>query len=231
MSTQPISCYWMSSIVLLNRNFFRLLYIFLVSFVVVSCTTIQTDTSVEPSTGEPFSDASEETWSKRQFELSSIKYWRLTGRLAVSQGEEAWNINIDWQQKDQDYEIVLNGPFGLGKVKLNGNPYGVILKDSDEQVFYADKPETLLFEQTGVTMPVEGLRYWVVGLTSPDQQQTPRLDQRGRLSYLEDEQWKVKFKRYVQVSGIDLPRKVFIVEPDRDIDVRLVVDKWKLGAF
>ena len=53
----------------------------------------------------------------------------------------------------------------------------------------------------------------------------------GRLAYLEQDAWKVKFKRYTQVSGIHLPRKVFIVEPNNQIDVRLVVDQWKLGAF
>ena len=80
-------------------------------------------------------------------------------------------------------------------------------------------------------MPVAGLRYWVVGLASPGQKDHPKLDQQGRLAYLEDEGWKVRFKRYSQVSGVDLPRKVFIVKNDKELDVRLVVDNWKLGAF
>ena len=80
-------------------------------------------------------------------------------------------------------------------------------------------------------MPVEGLRYWVMGMASPKQIKKPRIDGHGRLAYLEDANWKVNFKRYTQVSGMDLPRKVFIIKPDQEIDVRLVVDKWTLGAF
>lgn len=216
--------------VLPNSFLFRFFVVFFTAVLVTGCTTLDTiDYDSDDYVGS--SVDSQKTWVERQAELSAIKYWRLTGRLAVSNGDDAWNMNLDWQQKGDDYQIQLNGPFGAGKVKLVGNADGVLLKDSDDQTFYADTPELLLYEQTGVFMPVEGLRYWVVGLTSPNQQKKPKLDKLGRLAYLEDASWHVKFKRYTQVSGIDLPRKVFIIKSDKELDVRLVIDTWKLGAF
>ncbi len=213
-----------------SRHIRRLFVVFIATVIVTACTTVDVldrdaDT-IAISTIE-----SEQAWVQRQTELSSIKYWRLTGRLAVSNGDDAWNLSLDWQQKGDDYQIQIHGPFGAGKVKLTGNPHGVLLQDSDDQTFYADTPEQLLYEQTGIFVPVDGLRYWVVGLTSPTQKEKPRLDRQGRLAYLEDQNWKVKFKRYTQVSGIDLPRKVFMAKPENELDVRLVVDQWKLGAF
>jgi len=186
------------------------------------CTSVPVEAPVENS---------QLTWQSRQPELAAIKVWRLSGRVAISQAGEAWNLNMDWQQDGDDYQIQLYGPFGAGRVKLVGNAYGVLLHDSNDQTFYADKAQTLLYEHTGVTMPVEGIRYWIVGLTSPTQTTQPKLDPQGRLAYLEDEQWQVNFKRYTDVSGMQLPFKVFIVKPENDIDVRLVVDSWKLGAF
>ena len=176
-------------------------------------------------------DNPDRVWQQRRDELSRISYWHLTGRLAVTNGTEAWNINLDWQQKGEDYQILLNGPFGAGKVKLAGNPDGVSLHDSDNQTFYSDKPETLLHERTGVTMPVEGLRYWIVGLSNPRHPNQPKLDPQGRIAYLEENRWHVNFRRYTEVSGMQLPDKIFITKPEQDIDVRLVVDEWKLGAF
>lgn len=208
----------------------RLIVVLFTAVLATACTTLDTLDSDPDDYPGPTAE-SEKVWAERQAELSTIKYWRLTGRLAVSNGDDAWNLNLDWQQKGDDYQIQLNGPFGAGKVKLVGNADGVLLKDSDDQTFYADTPEILLYEQTGVLMPVAGLRYWVVGLTRPHQQKKPRLDKLGRLAYLEDAQWRVNFKRYTQVSGIDLPRKVFIIKSDKELDVRLVVDTWKLGAF
>jgi outer membrane lipoprotein LolB len=218
------------SLNVLPSSIYRHFFIALVTiFFITGCTTVDLVDS-EPATGIGGVDA-QKTWQERQTELTAIKYWRLTGRLAVSNGDDAWNINLDWQQRDEDYQIILNGPFGAGKVKLVGNASGVLLHDSDDQTFYADTPEVLLYEQTGVMMPVAGLRYWVMGLTGPEQKKKPRLDNLGRLSYLEQASWKVNFKRYTQVSGIDLPRKVFIVKSTNELDVRLVVDKWTLGAF
>lgn len=191
-----------------------------------ACTTVSVDTPTRAIAQDP-----QLTWQTRQPELAAIKVWRLSGRVAVSQDDSAWNLNLEWQQDGDEYEIILNGPFGAGKVKLIGNAYGVLLRDSDEKVFYADNAQTLLLEHTGVNMPVDGLRYWIIGLTSPQQQKTPVLDAEGRLDYLEDANWQVRFKRYTDVSGMQLPSKVFILEPHSDIDVRLVVDNWKLGAF
>lgn len=168
-------------------------------------------------------------WQQRRAELSRIAYWHLTGRVAVTNGDEAWHINMDWKQEGDDYQILLNGPFGAGKVKLIGNAQGVELHDSDNHTFYSDNPATLLRERTGVSMPVEGLRYWIVGLNTPQQKDPPKLDPQGRLAYLEDDHWRVKFRRYIEVNGLSLPEKIFIARPEQEIDVRLVIDEWKLG--
>jgi outer membrane lipoprotein LolB len=218
----------MLSSVLPSSFLSRLIIVFSATVLVTGCTTLDisdSDVDVASATGVG------KSWQERQSELAAIKYWRLTGRLAVSNGDDAWNLNIEWHQREDDYQIVLNGPFGAGKVKLVGNANGVLLKDSDDQTFYAETPEMLLYEQTGLYMPVNGLRYWVMGLTSPNQHAEPQLDNLGRIAYLEEADWKVRFKRYTQVSGIDLPRKVFIVRSNKELDVRLVVDNWKLGAF
>jgi len=168
-------------------------------------------------------------WQTRRDELSRIAYWHLNGRLAVSNGSAAWHINLDWQQRGDDYQIILNGPFGAGKVRLTGNTHGVELRDSDNRTFYASNPGELLQERTGVLMPVEGLRYWILGLDTPQQVDKPKLDDQGRLAYLEDNRWRVNFRRYTEVKGLQLPDKIFISKPEQDIDVRLVVDEWKLG--
>lgn len=168
-------------------------------------------------------------WQERQVRLSRIAYWHLHGRLAVRHDNEAWNIHIDWRQRGPDYRIKLSGPFGAGEVRLIGDKYGVELKDSDNHSYYADNPGALLLARTGVTMPVADLRYWILGLSTPQQKQAPTLDDQGRPASLEQRQWQVRFKRYTDVNGIQLPAKIFISKPAQKIDVRLVVDTWSLG--
>jgi outer membrane lipoprotein LolB len=179
----------------------------------------------------PESRPTDQSWNERQQQLSRIAYWSMRGRLAVNNGVEAWNLNVSWRQRDGDYQIELHGPFGAGKVLLKGNPQGVVLRNSDDQTYYATEPETLLYAQTGVTMPVDGLRYWILGLPQPGADSKPQLDEHGRVKQLHQAAWEVDFRHYVTVNGVELPRKIFITKPGKDIDVRLVVDQWQLGVL
>ena len=167
-------------------------------------------------------------WEQHQLALGKLKQWRIEGRLAVNNGDEAWNINLQWQQNGDDYQIELSGPFGTGKVQLIGDAHGVLLRDSDQKTFYATSAEELLFQQTGVVMPVTGLRYWVLGLPAPFQVSQSGFDQQGRLAKLQQADWQVAFRRYTQVNALPLPDKLFITKIDKSIDVRLVVDEWQL---
>lgn len=201
----------------------RLLPLLLLSALMAAC-------SVTPPA--PVSDLrSQALWQQRQHDLQSISQWKLRGRVAVNNGVEAWHLNMVWTQSGEDYQIFLHGPFGAGKVKLQGNAYGVELRNSDNQTFYADTPDELLYQQTGVKMPVNSLRYWVRGLPTPVQEKQPTLDARGRLAKLMQQRWQVEYARYIAVSGMDLPKKVFIDKPEDEINVKVVIDRWQLGAF
>lgn len=168
-------------------------------------------------------------WEQHQAALGKLTQWRIEGRLAVNNGDEAWNINLHWQQNGDAYQIELSGPFGAGKVQLVGDAQGVLLRDADQKTFYASSAEELLFQQTGVLMPVTGLRYWVLGLPTPHHVSQPGFDQQGRLVTLQQADWRVVFRRYTEVNAIPLPDKLFITKLDnKNIDVRLVVDTWQL---
>ena len=175
----------------------------------------------------PPADA-EGTWQSRQQDLTRMNDWRLNGRLAITRGAEVWHLKVNWRQKQDGYEIFLTGPFGAGQVKLVGNPDGVVLRDAERHAYYAKEPEILLFEHTGVFMPVTGLRYWILGLPDPGKNHTSqtRIDVYGRLAELQQRDWTVRFRDYVAVKHYQLPERLLI--QSEDIEVRLVVDDWQV---
>lgn len=169
-----------------------------------------------------------QVWQSRQQALSSVQHWRISGRLVVTNGVEAWHLKVDWRQDADVYVIHLSGPFGAGHVRLQGSHSGVVLQNADNESFYAQDAEELLYAQTGVRMPMGGLRYWIVGLPDPTGNGVPQLDAFGRLQRLEQQQWNIVFKRYKSVNGLELPEKIFIDK--QDVDIRLVIDEWELGV-
>ncbi len=80
-------------------------------------------------------DNPEQAWQLHQHQLSQVQDWRMNGRLSVIHGVEAWYFSVKWRQQEDDYEIFIAGPFGVGQVKLTGDSDRVMLRDADKQVY------------------------------------------------------------------------------------------------
>lgn len=167
------------------------------------------------------------SWQEHQQQLAQLKYWTINGRLAVSNGSESWNLDVLWQQQGDAYVIKLAGPFGAGQIQLHGDQYGVVLDDGEHQSRYADNADSLLYDTTGFSIPVVGLRYWVRGLPDPRMQQGKLDLSAGRLKLLHQGGWQLQYRRYTQVNTTTLPQKLFMQRGD--VEVRLVIDQWQLG--
>lgn len=167
-------------------------------------------------------------WAQHQQQLKGLEAWTLDGRISLRHEEEAWHASLRWQQIDTAYHINLFGPFGQGAVQLDGSPQGVILQHEGESL-QSDDAEQLLRQRLGLQVPVNGLRYWAVGLVAPGEDYKEELDPAGRLTVLQQNGWRVRYRSYVAVKGFMLPGKIFL---DHDgLDVRLVVDQWQaVGA-
>jgi outer membrane lipoprotein LolB len=193
--------------------------IFLLAVIsLTACTTIPP----HPLVADP-----EKKWEQRQLDLSKINDWSLNGRIAIINGEESWHLAIEWQRHDDKYILDLSGPFGAGHAQLTGTNEGVVLVDADHHYFYSDSPDSLLHEVTGIHMPVKSLLYWMRGLPNKDiKQQKQKLDEFGRLQQLQQDDWVVQFKHYIDVARHELPQKIFI--DSHDLKVKIFVDEWDI---
>jgi outer membrane lipoprotein LolB len=160
---------------------------------------------------------------------AAFSAWQLNGRVSLTRGEEGWHASLRWQEQADSYFLKISGPLGQGGFQLNGDSQGVVLVDADGQTFVARDADTLLQQVTGWQLPVLGLRYWIRGLVAPaaGEAQASR-DEAGRLSSLTQSGWVIKYNRYQLVDGVSLPSKLQLLH--EDISVRVVVDKWELGA-
>jgi outer membrane lipoprotein LolB len=112
-------------------------------------------------------------------------------------------------------------------MSIEGDSSGVLLRLPEGKTLTAQDAESLLYEQLGWHMPLAGLHYWVRGLPQPDAPFTKALDEQGRLVSLHQAGWDIRFPSYVQVAGVDLPRKVFL--ENHPLSVRLVIQSWERG--
>ena len=168
------------------------------------------------------------TWQEHQHNLAAVQQWRLKGRISIQNDHESWFLKVDWQQKPGNYAVLLSGPFS-GIISLSGSEEIVELSDG-EQSFQAPDAELLLLEHTGIRMPVNGLRYWLLGLPQPGKKvNNLKLDVAGRMLSLQQEEWQVTVDRYQEYNGKTLPAKLVI--NNHHLKVRLIVDQWQLNII
>lgn len=203
---------------------FRVVAVALLSLLAVSCASV-------PGGGPSLSRAdAEAAWSARQAMLREVRAWDLSGRISVSGPDGSWNARIRWSQRGDTYDIDFLSLFGQQVARLEGSGEDVVLRLPDQEPQRAATAGELLAISFGWSAPLDALRYWILGLPRPHTPAATRLDERGRLSRLEQEGWSVDYPQYTAVGADpgDLPRRLMLEgAPAR---IRLVVDSWDLGG-
>lgn len=196
----------------------KVLILLLAAITIVSCSTTPPHSFV----ADP-----DKKWEQRKSDLSEIQDWFLNGRIAIINGHESWHLNMKWQRHGDKYILDLSGPFGVGHAQITGVGDSVVLVDSDQNYFYADSPDRLLQEVTGLRVPVKSLLYWIRGIPDGNVNiDTQKIDDYGRLALLKQSGWRVRFKQYIDVEKHELPQKIFI--DGFELKVKIFIDEWNL---
>lgn len=158
--------------------------------------------------------------------------FRLEGRVSVKSGEENFSGGMLWRHDRQEESLLLRTPLGQGVAELQGTASGVTLKDGEGRQYFAEDAEQLVRQVVGMTLPVRGLAWWVVGHPRPQSEYEAEADANGRLALLRQDDWRIEFSRYgsqADARGVQflLPGKL-VARRGEDLEIRLVVDAWEL---
>ncbi len=166
-------------------------------------------------------------WQLRERQLRGLPGWRLNGRVAISSPEESWSAVLRWDQQGDAFHVRLSNPLGQGLLDLRGVPGEVLLRTAEGQVYRAPNAETLLRDVAGMSLPVSGLRYWLLAATDPDAAKADvRLDGDSLPLSVEQAGWLIEYDRYRDADGLRLPDRLTF--KGADLGGRLIVTQWDL---
>ncbi|MDD5390790.1 MAG: lipoprotein insertase outer membrane protein LolB [Gallionellaceae bacterium] len=155
--------------------------------------------------------------------------FRLEGRVSLKANEESFSGGMTWRHAAVQQELLLSTPLGQGVAELRGDEQGVELRDSEGRLSRAADAEALVRQAMGLTLPLKGLVWWVVGNPRPGVPYQAEADAEGRLALLKQDGWRIEFSRYARTGGHYLPGKLVARHAD-DLEIRLVVDQWDLSG-
>ncbi|MDD2864750.1 MAG: lipoprotein insertase outer membrane protein LolB [Methylococcales bacterium] len=155
-----------------------------------------------------------------QNELYDLQRWAFEGRIAITGKNDAWSANINWEHTPTEDLIKLSGPLGQGGALIQLNASGVTIDQGGGDVKSSTDVESFINQQVGLAVPVNSLRYWVVGL--PDKSQTASTIANG----FEQVGWKNQYKTMQPVSSYVLPRNMTVTS--ETVKLKLFIDQWTL---
>ena len=146
--------------------------------------------------------------------------WSLEGRLAVTGNNESSSASIIWKHQLDKEWLKLSGPLGQGATVVELVGGRVTIDRGDGHVQSSTQPELFISQQLGLFVPLQSLRYWMIGLPEPTQTFTETQDgfiQAG---------WLIEYKQMQLVGAETMPRKVTVM--NKRVKLKLMIDQWTL---
>lgn len=151
-------------------------------------------------------------WEERRAALSTISSWSLRGKMGVRTGRKGGSATLKWDYGETEERIELYGPFGGGRVIINVDADGAVLRDTKGKRVVGESASDVLYQRLGWNVPFDHLSSWARGLPGEGATEI-MIDGQGRLKSLVQDNWQVEYQRYETVSGtaieeLALPTKI-----------------------
>jgi outer membrane lipoprotein LolB len=160
-------------------------------------------------------------WTQRLGNLQKAEFWQLDGRAAVAIGEQGWQATMDWRQQGESTEVHLAGPLGIGALVLSRTPAGLSLNGAAPN----DAVLAQLQQRLGFDLPLDQLRYWLLGVPDPRSTFDLVRNDQDRARQLIQAGWSVDYDRYMPIGGDLLPEQMVLNH--QGVRVRIAVDHWE----
>lgn len=165
----------------------------------------------------------EDHWDVRSEQLQKIDRFLMQARGSYGRLVPV-KTDLRWQQNaDGSFDLRVAGPFGIGATTITGTPDNVQVR-SRGNTYQSNNPEQWIQDKMGWTLPLAGLRFWILGMPSPHSDADIDLDREGRVLTLEQDGWTLNYTEYQKAGSHQLPRKFDV--SNSDVKLKIVVDSW-----
>lgn len=153
------------------------------------------------------------------------------GRFAVQYSDRLGrpqNVygNFDWQEHGDDVSLELRSPLGQTLAVVKSTPQAASLELPNRQPQYATDVGELMQNALGFSLPLAGLRYWLLPTPAPA---TPGQTVRDpadttHVKQIRQDGWTIDYLAYADAPATGVKR-VNLVRATPPLDIKLVLDQ------
>lgn len=172
--------------------------------------------------------------------VADVNQWQMRGKIAFRQGKEGASVNLNWKNDSGDFDFRLTNFLGVTLVDLTVDNEQSIL-EADGETYKDAEPEPLIYQVTGMIIPVDSLLSWVKGLPLAGDKYT--LTDKGLVNTLESEcnycrNWQVSYDNYGSVETTNaeqvwLPHSITLTQVETEnspkTQLKIKIYQWTLN--
>ncbi|MEQ4922087.1 lipoprotein insertase outer membrane protein LolB [Proteus hauseri] len=168
-------------------------------------------------------------WQERQQALKKISQYETRGAFAYIEQSHKVYARFYWQDRtEENYRLLLTNPLGTTELDLNVMPGVIEVTDNKGKKYYSDNPVEMIYQLTGMVIPLKNLRAWLIGL--PGDATIFELDAHHLLKSVTwqapEGDWIVSYQAYDSTTTPNLPQRLELRQGDRLI--KLKMDNWDI---
>jgi len=179
------------------------------------CRTLPEGAPAGPSTAE-------------QAAIALLADWHARGRVAVHSATDGFNASFDWRETAGRSELDVRGPLGAGAAHISRSDELIRIDTGSGAPLDIAAPfaslEPELTARLGFPLPVDSLRYWVLGVPAPAEASEPLA------AGFRQGGWEVSFSAFAAVPGAPGPLPVRLALTRGPTRIRVLVSSWQVGG-
>ncbi|MGP1931293.1 MAG: lipoprotein insertase outer membrane protein LolB [Arsenophonus sp. ET-YP4-MAG3] len=168
-------------------------------------------------------------WINHQQQLMKLKKFETRGSfIYFGINNKIYSKFFLQQYTVSNYCLLFTNPLGTTELKLNITPHNIKIVDREGKKYFNNHPTQLIYQLTGMKIPIENLSYWLIGL--PVNGASFTLDKNGLLKTIEykknGKNWHLNYFSYYQSSKPKLPSYIELTQGKQRIILKM--DSWIL---
>ena len=210
-----------NTMLLIRTNIKKITKILVLTLIITVLSSCATVTNHDISSGTKFNTNSLIP------KLDSLTKWEAKGVIGIIHDNNADSASYVYTQDGDTFNIKLYGPMGIGSVDIFGNNDKVTLKTSDGKSTQSSDIRSLMMQQLGWYVPVDGLKYWIKSTAVPDDKFKVNKNINNLPAEISQDGWVITYKKYKLVDNT-YPLATNIKMVRKNMSIKIIVKGWQL---
>lgn len=177
--------------------------------------------TLPPSPVGPGADA---PWSAQLAGLEKLDRYGLTGRVAMAANGQGFSANLRYQQLPERSDLALDGPMGLGGVRVAIEGEELRIETSGGKQLDGAAAREELERRLGFSLPLTALRWWLLGVPAPGDVALDQDAGSGEIRGFTQDGWRVSIDSRAPGLGFALPQRM--TAEREGARMKLLVERW-----